>query len=462
MRHNILKNCTRSLCTVQHKPQVCIVGAGPAGFYAAQQLLKDSNDVKISILDKLPIPFGLIRYGVAPDHPEVKNVLNTFNKIATNPRVEFLGNVNVGKDVAVHHLQKFYDAVLLTYGAQEDRLLNVPGENLNNVISARRFVGWYNGMPEDKDLKVNLDVEEAVIIGQGNVAIDVARILLSPIDKLKSTDITSYALEVLCNSRVRKVFMVGRRGPLQAAFTTAELREILKLESCKTFWRNQDFENIQTIVPTLDRPRKRLTELMLKSLNESKNDSEHAKELHPIFLRSPVEFQGDSKLDSVRFAVNCLRGETIQDQTAEMTNEFEIIPCGLALRSIGYRSIQIDSSIPFNSKKGCVENINGKIEGNLYTAGWAATGPTGVLLTTMTNAFRVARLIYNELPSNIKESDGIDGLRDFIKSDKNWIQTVSYQDWQKIDRVEQERGKERGKVREKIVNVQEMLDIAAN
>lgn len=256
--------------------------------------------------------------------------------------------------------------------------------------------------------------------------------------------------------------MVGRRGPLQAAFTTAELREILKLKDCKTFWRDQDFENVQTIVPTLDRPRKRLTELMLKSLNESNSDSVHTKELHPIFLRSPVEFHGGSKLESVRFAINRLRGEAIQDQIVETTGEFEMIPCGLTLRSIGYRSVQIDNSIPFNSKKGCVDNINGKIEGNLYAAGWAATGPTGVLLTTMTNAFGVARLIYNELPSNIKESNGIDGLRDFIESDKNWIQTVSYEDWQKIDRVEQERGKQREKVREKIVDVQEMLEIAVN
>lgn len=256
--------------------------------------------------------------------------------------------------------------------------------------------------------------------------------------------------------------MVGRRGPLQAAFTTAELREILKLEGCKTFWREQDFENVRTITQTLERPRKRQTELMLKSLKESKCESAHSKELHPIFLRSPVEFHGDNKLESIRFAINRLRGETIQDQVAEVTGEFEVLPCGLGLRSIGYKAAQIDNSIPFDSKKGCVGNINGKVEGNLYAAGWAATGPIGVLLTTMSNAFQVARLIHNELISSntTQMSSGWAGLSDTLAT--RGIQTVSYEDWQKIDRVEQERGKQREKVREKIVDVGEMLEIAGN
>lgn len=256
--------------------------------------------------------------------------------------------------------------------------------------------------------------------------------------------------------------MVGRRGPLQTAFTTAELREILKLEDCKTCWREQDFENVQTIAQTLDRPRKRQTELMLKSLKESKCESVYSKELHPIFLRSPVEFHGDNKLESIRFAINHLRGEAIQNQLAEMTGEFEVLPCGLGLRSIGYKAVQIDSSIPFNFKKGCVENINGKVEGNLYAAGWAATGPTGVLLTTMSNAFQVARLMHNELISSntTQTSAGWAGLSDILTT--KGIQTVSYEHWQKIDRIEQERGKQREKVREKIVDVEEMLEIAGN
>ncbi|XP_070524567.1 NADPH:adrenodoxin oxidoreductase, mitochondrial-like [Cardiocondyla obscurior] len=353
---------------------------------------QDLNTVKIDILEKLPIPFGLIRYGVAPDYSELKNVINTFYKVAINPHVKFVGNVTVGLDV-IKDL-----------------------ENVNNVISPQNFVGWYNGVPENKNFKINLHVEKVVVIGQNNVAIDIARNLLTPVDKLKVIP--------LCHSKLRKVFMVGRRGPMQAAFMIAKLREILNLESCRTFWREQDFENIEAMVPTLDRTRKRQIELMLQSLKESKCDSMYTKELYPIFLRSPVEFLGDKKLE-----------------VAEMTGDFEEILCGLGLRSIGYKAVQIDNLIPFNTKKRHVENTNGKVEGNLYIAGWATTGSTDVLIKTMTNAFQVAKLIHNELSSNT---------------------TKQAHDWQRIDRVEQERGKRQEKVREKIVNVTEMLEIAEN
>ncbi|KAL0107419.1 hypothetical protein PUN28_015757 [Cardiocondyla obscurior] len=425
IRFNILNSCIRSLCTVQCTPKICIVGTGPAGFYAAQKLLKDLNTVKIDILEKLPIPFGLIRYGVAPDYSELKNVINTFYKVAINPHVKFVGNVTVGLD---------------TYGAQFDRLLNIPSENVNNVISPQNFVGWYNGVPENKNFKINLHVEKVVVIGQNNVAIDIARNLLTPVDKLKVIP--------LCHSKLRKVFMVGRRGPMQAAFMIAKLREILNLESCRTFWREQDFENIEAMVPTLDRTRKRQIELMLQSLKESKCDSMYTKELYPIFLRSPVEFLGDKKLEGIKFAINQLRGETIQNQ---MTGDFEEILCGLGLRSIGYKAVQIDNLIPFNTKKRHVENTNGKVEGNLYIAGWATTGSTDVLIKTMTNAFQVAKLIHNELSSNTtKQAHGWAALSEILKTKG------------RIDRVEQERGKRQEKVREKIVNVTEMLEIAEN
>jgi len=275
----------------------------------------------------------------------------------------------------------------------------------------------------------------------------------------QSTDITSYALEQLSHSRVRKVSIIGRRGPLQAAFTIAELRELIKLEKCGTLWRPQDFLGVREIVPTLTRPRKRLTELMLKSLEESASNSIHGKELHPIFLRSPIEFHGTHELESVKFAVNCLRGDTIQNQVAEAIGEFETIPCGLALRSIGYKSVQIDNSIPFDFAKGQVKNAFGKIDDNLYSAGWAATGPVGVILSTMTNAFEVGKLICKEIASSSENKAGSDGLHEILHS--KGIQIVSYEDWEKIDRVEQERGKQMGKPREKIVDITEMLEIAA-
>ncbi|XP_053988816.1 NADPH:adrenodoxin oxidoreductase, mitochondrial isoform X1 [Hylaeus volcanicus] len=446
------------LFSIEHiVPKVCIVGAGPAGFYAAQQLLKTSSNINVDILEKLPVPFGLVRFGVAPDHPEVKNVIHTFEKTASNPRFQFIGNVNVGQDVTIKQLQEMYHAVLLTYGAEEDKIFNIPGENLSNVISGRRFVGWYNGVPEDSTLKINLDVEEAVVLGQGNVAIDIARILLTPIDKLKNTDITSFALEQLSQSKVRKVSLIGRRGPLQAAFTIAELREILKLDGCRTYWRTDDFVNIKNVVNTLARPRKRLTELMLKYLEETPIDRVNVKELHPIFFRSPVEFFGSNSVNSVKLSINRLEGDNILSQVAIPTGTFEEIPCGLAFRSIGYKSTQIDTSILFDHKTGRIKNSEGKVGTNLYAAGWVATGPVGVILSTMTNAFHVAGLISKELSLLGSKPGAIDLFK--ILTQKG-IRTVSYNDWKKIDKVECEKGKELGKPREKIVNINKMLEIA--
>ncbi|CAL7946996.1 unnamed protein product [Xylocopa violacea] len=459
MKFGTIYNYARLFSTEHIVPKVCIIGAGPAGFYAAQQLLKTSSNIRVDILEKLPVPYGLVRFGVAPDHPEVKNVIHTFEKTASNPRFQFIGNVNVGKDVTINELQEIYHAVLLTYGAQEDRIFSIPGEDLNNVISGRRFVGWYNGVPGDRNLNINLDVEEAVVLGQGNVAIDIARILLTPIDKLKNTDITSFALEKLSRSKIRKVSIVGRRGPLQAAFTIAELREILKLEGCRTYWRADDFINVKEVVSTFARPRKRLTELMLKHLEESSSDTRTtAKELHVIFLRSPVEFLGSNDLNGIKLSINKLEGDDIATQRAVPTGLFEEISCGLAFRSIGYKSVQIDSSIPFDIKSGRIKTSTGKVEGRLYAAGWVATGPIGVILTTMTNAFQVGALINKEL-SITENKPGFTELSKILK--QKGIPVVLYNDWKKIDKIECERGQELGKPREKIVDIKEMLEIAS-
>nr|XP_012146559.1 PREDICTED: NADPH:adrenodoxin oxidoreductase, mitochondrial isoform X5 [Megachile rotundata] len=410
-------NYIRLFSTEPIVPKVCIVGAGPAGFYAAQQLLKTSSDVKVDVLEKLPVPFGLVRFGVAPDHPEVKNVIHTFEKTASNPRFQFIGNVNVGKDVTLKELQEMYHAVLLTFGAEADRALGIPGENLNNIISGRRFVGWYNGIPADSNLDINLDIEEAIILGQ------------------------------------------GRRGPLQAAFTIAELREMLKLEGCHTYWRKDDFSGVKEVVSSLARPRKRLTELMLKHVEEVPLEPRNSKEFHPIFLRSPTEFLGSNSVNSIKFAITKLEGDDIPKQVAVPTGSFEEMPCNLAFRSIGYKSVQIDKLIPFDDKAGRVKNIEGKVQDKLYAAGWAATGPVGVILSTMTNALQIGALISKEL-SIVENKSGSEGLFEILKY-KN-VPVVSYNGWKKIDKAECERGKLLGKPREKIVNINEMLEIASN
>ncbi|KAL9875428.1 LOW QUALITY PROTEIN: NADPH:adrenodoxin oxidoreductase, mitochondrial-like [Glossina fuscipes fuscipes] len=392
--------------------KICIVGAGPAGFYAAQYLLKHLKDCQVDLIEKLPVPFGLVRFGVAPDHPEVKNVINTFNKTAMSPRFQFFGNVSLGRDVTLQQLRSWYHVVLLTYGADKDRQLDIPNENEKTVLSAREFVGWYNGLPGAENLQPDLSGDSITIIGQGNVAIDVARILLRPIDDLKKSDITCYALDVLASSNIKKVYLVGRRGPLQVAFTIKELREMLKLRLVSTIWKSEDFECIKEIVDTLPRTRKRLVELMLKSLNEQqKIQVENDKQFLPIFLRSPKFLNGRE----VTFTINKL-----EQGRALPTNGTEMVKTDLILRSIGYEPSCADAGI----------HIKSGWDTGLYVAGWLASGPNGVILTTMNNAFMVAKAIRDDITiGNLKVEEAKPGVAEWLKTKA----VVKWEGWNKID-----------------------------
>uniref|UniRef100_A0A182TXH1 NADPH:adrenodoxin oxidoreductase, mitochondrial n=1 Tax=Anopheles melas TaxID=34690 RepID=A0A182TXH1_9DIPT len=428
------------------RPRICIVGAGPAGFYTAQYILKHLDNSDIDIVEKLPVPFGLVRFGVAPDHPEVKNVINTFTKTAENPR---------------------------TYGAEQDNTLNIPNENLQNVLSAREFVAWYNGLPGFENLNPDLSGKSLTLLGQGNVAVDVARIVLSSVDDLKKTDITEYALETLSRSRIDTVHLVGRRGPLQAAFTIKELREMLKLSSCTTRWRADDFDHVEESIPNLPRPRKRITELMVKSLAEQapNNVPPAGRCFQPIFFRSPVNFVGSGKVEAVEYVVNRLA-----DGRAVPTEQRETIATDLVCRSIGYRAVSVDNHINFDARKGCVNNAGGRVlkrnltgsdqtiddiedkyETGLYASGWLATGPTGVILTTMNNSFGVADLVCRDFNSNtIRLNGSRPGL------DLAGRPYVSWHGWKAIDREEVRLGQAKGKPREKLTRIETMLQIASN
>ncbi|XP_013195398.2 NADPH:adrenodoxin oxidoreductase, mitochondrial isoform X2 [Amyelois transitella] len=411
----------------------------------------------------------LPRYGVAPDHPEVKNVINQFTKVAQQPNVNFYGNITLGKDLKISHLRQHYDAVLLTYGAEKDRMLGIENEDAKNVIAARNFVGWYNGLPSDKDLKVDLSGHTAAILGQGNVALDVARILFSPIDELKKTDITEHALNCLAESKVKELYLVGRRGPLQVAFTIKELREQLKLSNCKTIWRDQDFIGVEKAISNLQRPRKRLTELMVKSYQESQTaiENENTKYFKPIFFRSPRKFLVDeqNKIKGIEFTCNELQGDTLEDQKCVATDKTEVLQCSLAFRSIGYKSVKADDELIFDTSglvannKGVVENVSGDLA-KMYVAGWLGTGPVGVILHTMGNAFQVAKVMVEDL----KKSDipNIKGGFEEIKKHvlKNNTHIVDWKGWEKIDNFEIEQGKVKGKPREKVCSIVKMLEIA--
>ncbi|XP_045212536.2 NADPH:adrenodoxin oxidoreductase, mitochondrial-like [Mercenaria mercenaria] len=470
LRHlkHVLKIAIRHHSGSGGKPQVCVIGSGPAGFYTAQQLLKGNPDIHVDIYEKLPVPFGLVRYGVAPDHPEVKNVINTFTQTANKDRCSFIGNVTIGKDISVAELQKFYTAIVLSYGAEDDRKLGIPGEDLPNVISARNFVGWYNGLPEDRNLAVDLDTDTAIVLGHGNVALDVARILLTPVDILAKTDITEYSLEKLRQSRIERVILVGRRGPLQVAFTIKELREMVKLPGTRPVLHTNDYLGLDDIAKDLPRPRKRLTELLYKTaLTPTSTDQKiwasATKEWELRFRLSPLEIlsSNSSKLSGVRFGVNRLEGSELTTQKAVLTEKTEDIPCGLVLRSIGYRSWQIDPDIPFDERQGVIRNNKGRVDGKtgLYCSGWAGRGPVGVILGTMTDGFEVGKLVLKDIEDGMLQvNTGRDNALQLLQD--RGVSVVSFKDWEKIDCVETADGEKNGKPREKIVETDRLINIA--
>jgi adrenodoxin-NADP+ reductase len=451
------------------RQHVAVVGSGPAGFYVSQQLLKQKSlDLNIDIYEKLPVPFGLVRYGVAPDHPDVKNVETTFTKVAHDDRVRFVGNVAVGQDVKVAELRQAYDAVVLSYGAGKDRILDIPGENSDNVLSARNFVGFYNGLPEDKDLTISLDCEEAVIVGLGNVAIDVARVLTTPVDQLRGTDITEAALDKLSKSRIKRVYLVGRRGPLQVAFTIKELREMLHIQGCQPCFDQNDFVGMSNdLIQNLKRPRKRLTELLFKAISEAPTQKQldirganPEKEWHLKLLRSPLEIHSDhnNSVASMTLGINQLVGnEMTESQVVKAKGTSERIDCGLVLRSIGYQSVRVEDGIPYDEKKGIVPNVDGKVETGLYCSGWLATGPRGVIADTMNEAFKVGQTITNDL-KELQEASakkGFSVIADLFRQ-RN-VRPVNFGDWEKIDAKEKALGETSGKPREKFTDVNDMI-----
>uniref|UniRef100_A0A3Q1B0B3 NADPH:adrenodoxin oxidoreductase, mitochondrial n=1 Tax=Amphiprion ocellaris TaxID=80972 RepID=A0A3Q1B0B3_AMPOC len=433
--HEGITRCGKA-CYSSCNPKVCIVGSGPAGFYTAQHIIKARQDVEVDIYERLPVPFGLVRFGVAPDHPEVKNVINTFTQTAKHSRCSFYGNVNVGKDVSIDELQQAYHAVVLSYGAEGNRSIGVPGEGLAGVYSAKDFVGWYNGLPNCRELSPDLSCETAVILGQGNVALDVARILLSPIDSLK------------------------------------ELREMVNLPGTRPEMVATDFEGVAEALKDVPRPRKRLTELMLKTALEKPGEKEQERRNKASriwgfrFFRSPIEVLADpnhNKIAGIRLAVNKLEGSG-EGAQAVLTGEEEDVPCGLVVSSIGYKSLSIDPSVPFDSRKAIVPNIMGRVQqaAGLYCSGWLKTGPTGVIATTMNNSFDTARSLMEDMDSGTLDLSAAKPGSQSISAllEKRGVKPVTFSDWEKIDNVEMMRGEASGKPREKLLKVEEMLQVA--
>lgn len=437
---SIAKNI-RKLSHQNVQCKIAVVGAGPAGFYASQHLLKNVPHSTVDIYEALPVPFGLVRYGVAPDHPEVKNCITTFNKVGSNDRVNFVGNTRLGQDVMLSDLLANYHAVLCTYGVDKDRSLNIPGESLSGVLSARDLVSLYNGAPDSNTLHSTcLNTESVAIIGVGNVALDVARLILAPVDSLRKTDVSDTWLQMRSESRVKRVVIIGRRGPLNVSFTIKELREMIKLKHVNTIMNEADFNGVQEQLATLERPRKRLTELMLKSKSQGTYSEDQSWELK--LWRTPNEILGKDSVTGLKIC-------NTKDPSIS-----EIVECGLVVRSVGYSSSQADPQLPWDSSKSVMANKDGRAGPGLYTAGWLATGPRGVIIDTMNTAFKVAANIASDLNGrNLEEKKGR------ISLEKKLVKSTSWEDWEKIDKEEVRRGEIVGKSREKIVSPQEMIKI---
>ncbi|KAL2755247.1 hypothetical protein ACRALDRAFT_1071759 [Sodiomyces alcalophilus JCM 7366] len=476
--------------------RMAIVGSGPAGFYTAQRILSRLPGARVDMYESLPVPFGLVRFGVAPDHPEVKNCQLRFEEVATSPNFTFIGNMSVAEVRPQHHscsvglssILRHYDAVLLAYGASRDRLLGIPGEDsLGGIYSARKFVGWYNGLPDCSNLAPDLSkADEAVIIGQGNVALDVARILLQNIDTLRNTDIPDHALEILSQSRVRRVHVIGRRGPMQAAFTVKEVRELMKIPAVA--FHPAERSLIPDNLKSLPRAPRRLMEVIVKGTPVCPSSALKSWSLD--FCLSPSRFLPDENFpDEVRTTVlerTELSSKFDHGSQSRLTGSEVAIPSPLVFRSIGYKSTPLPGfkklGVLFDNQRGVIMNDGWgrvlrlsaseprgipELFPGLYCAGWVKTGPSGVIASTMQDAFGTADAIIQDWlsgkvflrGSDSSPSPGWDGLRKELPD--GGVRVVDWAGWKKIDHAEKQRGRLIGKEREKFINTGEMLQIAS-
>lgn len=445
---------------------VAIVGSGPSGFFAAASLLKAADaseevDVAVDMLEMLPTPWGLVRSGVAPDHPKIKSISKAFEKTAEDPRFRFFGNVVVGEHVEAAELAQRYDAVVYAVGAQSDKALNIPGEDLPGSISAVDFVGWYNAHPHFEDKTPNLSGARAVVIGNGNVAIDVARILVTDPDVLAQTDIADHALESLRPRGVDEVVIIGRRGPLQTAFTTLELRELGELENVDVI---VDPAQLADITDEDAEAAGKVTKLNIKVLRgyAEKEPRPGHRRIVFKFLTSPIEIKGEERVEHIVLG----RNELVTDDggwvSAKDTGEREELPVQLIVRSVGYRGVPTPG-LPFDEKRGTIPNADGRVEGsrNEYVVGWIKRGPTGVIGTNKKDSQDTVDTLMGDLAGSGAVADFPDDhaeqLAAWLASRQPMLVTTAH--WQLIDEFEKNAGQPHGRPRVKLPNIAEMLRI---
>jgi ferredoxin--NADP+ reductase len=440
--------------------RVAIVGAGPAGFFLADKLLSQTRvPVAVDLFERLPTPYGLVRFGVAPDHEKIKAVTRSFDKVAARPGFRFFGNVDVGRHLSLAELRRHYHAVAFTTGAQSDRRMGIPGEDLEGSHAATEFVAWYNGHPDYCDRTFSLDAERVAVVGVGNVAVDVARILAKSADELATTDIADHALEALSRSRVKEVYLLGRRGPLQAAFTTPEVKELGELVGADAIALAHEVTLDDLSRAELAREDDATTRRKLEVLEgfARTEPAGRPKRLTIRFLVSPVELLGNDagRVTGIRLAKNRLveRNGTV---TAEPTGEEEIIPVDLVFRSVGYRGVEIPG-LPFDPKTGTVPNVGGRVEPGLYVAGWIKRGPSGVIGTNKPDAAETADAILADAEAGRLAPPPAPAAELEPLLTQRQPDLVTWPDWQKLGAHETAIGQPAGRPRSKLVRIADML-----
>ncbi|MEZ4700536.1 MAG: FAD-dependent oxidoreductase [Rhodothermales bacterium] len=458
-----------SVGTSDHPLRVAIVGAGPAGFYAAAHLLKQPDlAVEVDLFDRLPTPFGLVRGGVAPDHQKIKSVTRQYDKTAQDPRFRFFGNVSLGQDVTVEDLRTYYHMICYTTGTQTDRSLGIPGEDLAGSHSATAFVAWYNGHPDFRDLTFDLSRERVAVVGVGNVAVDVARILCRTPAELEQTDIADYALEALRHSKVREVVMLGRRGPAQAAFTNPEVKELGEMEDADAYTLLDEVTLDPLSKAELEKNPDRTIERKIEILQELAADRPHTKSKKLVirFLVSPTEILGDEHghVRAIRLEKNELYEDNRGGVRPRGTGEIEEMPVGLVFRSVGYKGLPLPG-IPFNEKAGLINNVSGRVVDTAgkpvigeYTAGWIKRGPSGVIGTNKACAVDTVELMLADAAAGTCLAPAHPTAAEaeaFVRSRQPNVFT--YADWLRLDALESEKGQALGRPRVKFTDIDAMV-----
>lgn len=456
-----------SLATTDRPLRAAVIGAGPSGFYAAAALLKeDGRTVTVDMFDRLVAPHGLVRYGVAPDHQNIKAVAKTYDRTAADPNFRYFGNVEFGKHLTHDDLRRHYDVIIYATGAQSDRRLNVPGEDLPNSLSATEFVAWYNGHPDFVDLGPDLSCSAAIVVGVGNVAMDVARILAKSVDELKGTDISQHALAALAKSQIKDIYIVARRGPAQVKFTSAEIREFGHLDIADAIVLDQELKLDRASSASIDGDTGMQKNLDYLRAYAEIGDTGKPRRVHFRFLLSPVEIIGeDGKIVAVKMERNVLRAVAGGDIAASGTGQYETIPAGMILRSVGYKGAPLPG-VPYDARKGIIPNELGRIldpasdrmVAGEYVVGWAKRGPTGVIGTNKPDAIESVHSMFEDLSKGkLTPCPDPDPQAIVALLGERGVRYVNADEWRRIDHAEVAAGKQAGKPRVKFVAAEEML-----